>query len=181
MNIAVYCASAEGNSPEILRFAYEAGRQIAAHGHTLVYGGSTGGLMGAVADGALEGGGRVIGVEPDIPLIREHQHPGITEVIFSRSMAERRSKMIELSDGFIALPGGTGTLDEISEVICLKSLGKIRGGVVLADVCSFWQPFVQMCAHMENTGFLYAPLQKQTFVSGDIHAILAHLENALGE
>ncbi|MBO2517804.1 MAG: TIGR00730 family Rossman fold protein [Clostridiales bacterium] len=176
MNIAVYCASSGGNDDVYRRFAYDLGTEIGKRGHTLVYGGSKGGLMGAVADGCLDAGGKVIGVEPDVPLIRARQHPRLTEVIFTDSMAERKTKMIELSDGFIALPGGPGTLDEITEAIDLKKLHLVRGGIVLADVNGFWQPLRQMLHHMNSCTFLDAPIENDALFSDDIPAILNYLE-----
>ena len=123
MNIAVYCGSASGNRPSFTEGAKALGSWIAQNGHTLVYGGSRTGLMGATADAVLAGGGKVIGVIPDVKLIQERRHPGLTECIETKDMAERKQKMIELADAYVALPGGPGTLDEISEVICLARLG----------------------------------------------------------
>ena len=105
-----------------MKFAREIGERIAKDGHTLVYGGSNIGLMGAVASGVLDNGGKVIGVVPDVEYIKSVHYEGLTETIYTKDMADRRSKMIELADACITLPGGPGTLDEISEVICLNRL-----------------------------------------------------------
>lgn len=133
MNIAVYCGSASGNRPSFTEGAKALGSWIAQNGHTLVYGGSRTGLMGATADAVLAGGGKVIGVIPDVKLIQERRHPGLTECIETKDMAERKQKMIELADAYVALPGGPGTLDEISEVICLARLGIENKACVLFD------------------------------------------------
>ena len=100
MNIAVYCGSASGNRPSFTEGAKALGSWIAQNGHTLVYGGSRTGLMGATADAVLAGGGKVIGVIPDVKLIQERRHPGLTECIETKDMAERKQKMIELADGY---------------------------------------------------------------------------------
>ena len=105
MNIAVYCGSASGNRPSFTEGAKALGSWIAQNGHTLVYGGSRTGLMGATADAVLAGGGKVIGVIPDVKLIQERRHPGLTECIETKDMAERKQKMIELADAYVALPG----------------------------------------------------------------------------
>lgn len=180
MNIAVYCASSSGNDEVYIRFAEALGREIGRRGHTLVYGGSAGGLMGAVADGCLAEGGKVIGVEPDVPLIRARQHQNLTEVIFTDSMAERKTVMIRLSNGFIALPGGPGTLDEITEVIDMKKLRQLSGGIAFADVNSYWQPLHGMLAHMNKCGFLDAPIENEAIFSDDINTILNYLEEQSG-
>lgn len=126
MNIAVYLGSNNGNSPELREAVSGLGRWIGESGNTLIYGGSESGLMGVIADSTLETGGKVVGVEPQFFLDMGLVHPGISELIATETMAERRTKMIELAECFIALPGGLGTLDEISEVMCLKALGKLE-------------------------------------------------------
>ena len=139
MNIAVYCGSASGNRPSFTEGAKALGSWIAQNGHTLVYGGSRTGLMGATADAVLAGGGKVIGVIPDVKLIQERRHPGLTECIETKDMAERKQKMIELADAYVALPGGPGTLDEISEVICLARLGIENKACVLFDTDGYYK------------------------------------------
>ena len=141
MNIAVYCASRPGSDPAFARDAYEVGRWIGSHGHTLVYGGSNTGLMGRVADGCLDAGGEVIGVIPGIDEILARQNPRLSRVIFTKDMADRRSEMIRLSDGFIALPGGIGTLDEFSEVLCLNAIGALDKPLVLLGTGGYYEAF----------------------------------------
>lgn len=126
---------------------------MGANGHTLVYGGSNTGLMGGVADGVLEAGGKVIGVVPDVPLIKSRTHTGITECIFTDTMAERKSKMIELAEGFIALPGGIGTFDELTEIISLGSLGIINGPIACFNVNGYYEPFKQVLKGVVMNGF----------------------------
>lgn len=125
MNITVYCGALEGANPEYVNRARELGEWMAENGHTLVYGAGNAGMMGAVSDGVIENGGKVIGVTPNFFVKAEVTRDDLTELIVPENMNERKAVMIELGDAFIALPGGTGTLDEISEVIALKRLGKL--------------------------------------------------------
>jgi len=125
MNITVYCGALEGANPEYANRARELGAWMAENGHTLVYGAGNAGMMGAVSDGVIENGGKVIGVTPNFFVKAEVTRDDLTELIVPENMNERKAVMIELGDAFIALPGGTGTLDEISEVIALKRLGKL--------------------------------------------------------
>lgn len=125
MNITVYCGALEGANPEYVNRARELGAWMAENGHTLVYGAGNAGMMGAVSDGVIENGGKVIGVTPNFFVRAEVTRDDLTELIVTENMNERKAVMIELGDAFIALPGGTGTLDEISEVIALKRIGKL--------------------------------------------------------
>ena len=125
MNITVYCGALDGANPEYVKRARELGAWMAENGHTLVYGAGNAGMMGAVSDGVIENGGDVIGVTPNFFVMAEVTRDDLTEKIVPEGMPERRVKMMELGDAFIALPGGTGTLDEISEVIALKRIGKL--------------------------------------------------------
>ena len=127
MNITVYLGANEGNDPALREAVQELGTWIGSSGNALVYGGSRSGLMGAIADSVLRSGGEVTGVEPRCFIESEFQHDGLTELIVTEDMAERKRKMIELGDAFIAFPGGTGTLEEVSEVvskICLNQLSQ---------------------------------------------------------
>lgn len=125
MNITVYCGAFPGANPEYARKAEELGEWIAKNGHTLVYGAGDRGMMGAVSDGAIKCGGTAIGVTPNFFVLAEVTREDLSELIVPETMSERREKMMELGDAFIALPGGTGTLDEISEVAAMKRLGKL--------------------------------------------------------
>ena len=153
MNIAVYCASRPGSDPAFARDAYEVGRWIGSHGHTLVYGGSNTGLMGRVADGCLDAGGKVIGVIPGIDEILARQNPRLSRVIFTKDMADRRSEMIRLSDGFIALPGGLGTFDEVTEVLSLKSLDLVKGKVAFFDTLDYYAKLKSAFESILDHGF----------------------------
>ena len=113
MNITVYLGANEGNNPSLKRAVKELGTWIGKSGNALIYGGSKSGLMGALADSVLNAGGNVTGVEPQFFIENEFQHEGITKLIVTKDMSERKNKMIELGNAFIAFPGGTGTLEEI--------------------------------------------------------------------
>jgi len=122
-SICVFCGSSLGNDPIYQQMAQATGQEIAAQGKTLVYGGGRSGLMGVVADSALQAGGRVIGVIPNALVDRELAHTGLTELHIVNNMHERKTKMAELSDAFVALPGGAGTLEEIFEQWTWSQLG----------------------------------------------------------
>lgn len=138
MNITVYLGANHGNNDKLKTAIEELGAWIGKSGHTLVYGGSRSGLMGLLADSVLASGGLVIGVEPQMFIENEFQHEAITELIVTRDMPERKAKMIELGDAFIAFPGGTGTLEEISEVMSLVSLKLIDAPCILYDLDGYY-------------------------------------------
>ena len=117
MNITVYLGAFEGNDPALADEVKKLGTWIGESGHSLIYGGSKSGLMGVIAESVLEAGGDVTGVEPQFFVDAELQYDEITKLIVTENMEERKTKMIELGDAFIAFPGGTGTLEEISEVM----------------------------------------------------------------
>ena len=152
--ICVFCGSSPGADPRFLAAAREMGRALAARGLGLVYGGGSVGLMGAVADAALEAGAEVVGVIPQVLQIRELAHERLTTLHVVGSMHERKALLAELSDGFVALPGGMGTLEELAEVLTWAQLGLHAKAVVLVDVDGFWDPFVAMLDRMVESGFL---------------------------
>ena len=154
MRIALYLGSNNGNSPIFLEKVRELGDWMGREGHTLIYGGSTAGLMGAVAEAVLSAGGHVIGVEPGFFVDEYEQNPDIDELIVTETIAERRLKMIELADAFIAFPGGTGTLEEIAEVICQKHLGMHDHPVVLYNLEGFYDPLLALLDQMTASGFV---------------------------
>ena len=153
MNIAVYLGSSGGNAPEYAALARDFGAWIGKAGHSLIYGGTATGLMGELASSALENGAKVTGVLPDVPVIMARRHPGLTECICTASVAERRSRMIELADGFVALPGGLGTVDEISEVMSLASLKILAQPIVLLGANGYYEPVKAWLKHMIDAGF----------------------------
>lgn len=154
--ICVYCGSNSGNNPAHRAAAYELGAFLASAGLGLVYGGGHVGLMGAVADGALSKGGEVIGVIPQSLMDKELGHGGVTELRVVGSMHERKQMMVDLSDGFIALPGGFGTLDELFETLTWLQLAFHDKPVGLLNVGGFFDGLLQFISHMSQNGFLKA-------------------------
>ncbi len=154
MNICVFCGSSTGTDAVYPDAARETGKLIAQGGHTLVYGGGNVGLMGVVADSVLENGGKAIGVIPDFLMKREVGHLGLTELIVVNSMHERKKRMADMTDVFIALPGGWGTLDELAEILTWRQLGLIDQPIGLLNTNSFFSPLVSQMKIMAEKGFL---------------------------
>ena len=153
MKIAVYCGSTPGSDPAFAAAARALGEWMGNNGHELVFGGSKTGLMGAAADGVLSAGGAVTGVVPNVPVIRARMHPHLTNLIQTETMAARKSEMIAMADAFIALPGGLGTLDEITEILSLSSLDLVRGPVIFYSVLGYWDPMKAVFANILENGF----------------------------
>ena len=155
MRIAVFLGSSLG-PPEHQSATASLGRAIAEAGHGIVYGGAHVGLMGLLADAALAAGGEVIGVLPQNLVEREVGHRSLTRLELVGTMHERKARMADLADAFVALPGGTGTLDELIEIMTWSQLGLHAKPVALYDVGDFWAPFLALLDHMVASG--YAPL-----------------------
>jgi uncharacterized protein (TIGR00730 family) len=152
--ICVFCGASTGTDPRHAQAARALGRAIAGRGLELVYGGGSVGLMGAVADAALGAGGRVTGVIPQVLQIRELAHRGLSDLRVVTSMHERKALMAELSDGFVALPGGMGTLEELSEVLTWAQLGLHARPVGLLDVGGYYAPLIAFFDQAVQAGFL---------------------------
>ena len=156
MNITVYCGAAEGMDPEFIERARELGAWMASKGHTLVYGAGNSEMMGAVSDALIEGGGEAIGVTPRFFILAEETRDDLAEVVISDDMSTRRNWMIENGDAFIALPGGMGTLDEITEVMTYKRLGllgKVNKPVMVYNVNGYYDRFFSFLDDMMDQGF----------------------------
>lgn len=156
-SVCVFSGSASGRRPEYAAAATALGGELAARGLRLVYGGARVGLMGAVADGALAGGGEVVGVIPQGLADREVAHDGLTDLRVVGSMHERKALMTELSDGVVALPGGLGTLDELFESLTWAQLGLHgleRKPVGLLDTGAYWSPLLALVEHTVDEGFV---------------------------
>lgn len=177
MNIAVYCGAAKGNDIVYEETAKTVGKWIANKGHTLVYGGGDVGLMGIVANTVLKNGGEVIGVIPDILMIREQGHNGLTKKIETKSMSERRDIMMELSEAFIALPGGPGTLDEISEIIMMMRIREMDSPCVLFNTRGFYNPLKALIENMVNAEFSEQEDLDRLLFSDDINEIEDYILN----
>ena len=157
--LCVFCGASRGRKPVYQDTSARLGRTLAEQGIELVYGGGNVGLMGIVANACLDAGGRVIGVIPKSLVGREVEgeaveHAGVTRLEIVDSMHTRKARMAELADGFIALPGGMGTLEEFCEIITWAQLGQHKKPIVLADIDGFWQPLVGLINHMNREAFI---------------------------
>jgi uncharacterized protein (TIGR00730 family) len=153
-SVCAFCGSSPGTEPAYEEAARALGRTLADRGLTLVYGGGHVGLMGVVADAALGAGGEVVGVIPKALLAREIAHTGLTDLRVVGSMHARKALMSELSDGFVALPGGTGTLEEFFEVLTWAQLGEHRMPCGLLNAAGYYDPLLAVFDHMVSKGFL---------------------------
>lgn len=153
--ICVYCGAATGDDPVFATAAREFGALLAHRGIKLVYGGGHVGLMGLVADGALLAGGQVEGVIPRSMCDKELAHTGIQKLHVVESMHDRKALMAELSDAFVALPGGIGTLDELFEIWTWRQIGLHGKPIGVLDVNGYWQPFLLLAENMDRHGFLH--------------------------
>lgn len=177
-SVAVYCGSALGSNPAFARVAAELGRHIAEAGATLVYGGSNAGLMGVVADAALAAGGQVIGVIPDGLFEREVAHLGLTELRVVRSMHERKALMNDLAEGFVALPGGIGTLDELVEMYTWNQLGIHHKPCALLNIDGYYDRLVDFLRHAAEQGLLQRRQFERLLVTTEVEGLLAALGQA---
>ena len=175
--VLVFCGSSPGARPEYATAADELGRLLAARGLGLVYGGARVGLMGTVADAALAEGGEVIGVIPRQLIEHEIAHTGLTDLREVSTMHERKALMAELSDAVIALPGGTGTLDELFELFTWSQLGLHRMPIGVLDVAGYWQPLLAMLDHMVAERLLRAEHRDTLLVSESGADLLDQLES----
>ncbi len=153
--VCVFCGSSDGGRAAYTDAARAVGRTLARRGLTLVYGGSNVGMMRQLANAALEAGGRVVGVIPDQLVGRELAHRGLTELHVVGSMHERKALMVRLSDAFLALPGGFGTLDELFEVLTWAQLGLHHKPCALLNVDGYFDSLVDLIARAHQDGFLY--------------------------
>ena len=152
MNITVYLGANEGNSPDLKNAVRELGTWIGENGHALVYGGSKSGLMGELAESVLRAGGEVTGVEPQFFIDAGFVYDDITRLIVTQDMSERKAKMIELGEAFIAFPGGTGTLEEIAEVMSKVSLKHLDAPCVLYNLDGYYEGLRTLLQHMVDMG-----------------------------
>ena len=172
MNITVYLGASEGNDPSLKTAVQELGRWIGENGNTLVYGGSKTGLMGEIAQSTLEAGGKVIGVEPLFFMVKELQYRGLTQLIVTKDMAERKAKMIELGDAFIAFPGGTGTLEEISEIMSMVSLGQTASPCIFYNLNGYYDDMKALLLHMIEKGLSSEEKQHGIYFADDLAQIV---------
>jgi uncharacterized protein (TIGR00730 family) len=175
MNICVFCGSSSGLHPIYADAAKELGGCIARSGSTLVYGGANIGLMGILADEVLLNDGKVVGIIPDFLMQREIGHSGISELVVVQSMHERKKRMADLADAFIALPGGLGTLDELAEILTWKQLGLIDQPFGILNTNSFFDFLHQQMKTMAQEGFLGRAGLEEIKLSSDPQKLLTLL------
>jgi uncharacterized protein (TIGR00730 family) len=174
-HLCVFCGSHAGHSPEYAEAARALGRALVLRGIGLVYGAGSGGLMGVLADTVLAGGGCAVGVIPTFLATAELMHRGLTETHVVGTMHARKALMAELSDAFVALPGGYGTMEEVLEAITWQQLRIHEKPVGLLDVGGFFRPLVSQLDHCEKEGFLASAERRRLVVDADPDRLLARL------
>ena len=175
--LCVYCGSNTGSKPIYTERAMALGERIARDGLALVYGGGNVGLMGVVADAVLQAGGEVIGVIPEQLVGWEVAHKGVTRLEVVANMHERKKRMFDLSDAFVALPGGFGTLDEMFEMLTWRQLGIGNRPCAFLDVDGFYQPLIGMIDRMVEERFLHPDQRHDLWHGDDIDAMLAWMRD----
>lgn len=175
--LCIYCGSSAGKNPAYAQLAQAMGTQLAEAGYEIVYGGGSTGLMGIVADAALEAGGRVTGIIPRALYDKEVGHDRLSELYIVASMHERKTMMAALSDAFIALPGGYGTLEEYVEVLTWSQLGFHAKPCVLLNADGFYQGLLNFFDHLVDEGFVLPRLRQLVLTAGTIEELLHLLQN----
>lgn len=171
MNITVYLGANEGKDPTLKTAVRELGSWIGKNGNRLIYGGSRSGLMGELAESVLQAGGEVIGVEPQFFIDMEYQYDEITELIVTKDMTERKTKMIKLGEAFIAFPGGTGTLEEIAEVMSKVSLKHLEAPCILYNLNGYYDGLETLLQHMTEMGLSSPERQEGIYFATELSEI----------
>ncbi|MER8504570.1 TIGR00730 family Rossman fold protein [Mesorhizobium sp. M0904] len=175
-SVCVYCGSSPGRDETYIKAGHLLGRSIAKSGLRLIYGGGTKGIMGAVAEGTLKAGGKVTGIIPRFLINREATETALNrldELVITDNMHERKHRMFEKSDAFVALPGGIGTVEEIVEIMTWAQLGHHRKPIVFGNVGGFWDPMLALLDHMATEGFIHTAQRVKPLVVEDPEAIVA--------
>lgn len=175
--VAVFCGASAGTDTLYVQTGVQLGRELALRNIGIVYGGAKIGVMGAVADGALQAGGKVIGVIPHFLRTREVAHDTLTQLILVDSMHERKTRMHDLSDGFIALPGGFGTMEELFEILTWGQLGLHTKPIGLLNVNGFYDPLIAMARQMLDRGFLRQTHFDMLLTSDSISDLLLKMDS----
>lgn len=176
--ICVYCGSGPGTDPAFVEAARAFGAILANNGIRLVFGGGAVGIMGAIAKSVLDHGGKVTGIIPEFLVAREHAMRGSDNLIVTRDMHERKRKMFEMADAFVALPGGIGTLEEVVEQITWVQLGRHRKPILLANIKGFWDLLCALIDHMKKLEFIRGDLNFELLVADKVADILPMLQEA---
>jgi uncharacterized protein (TIGR00730 family) len=176
-SICVYCGSADHVHPDYLLAARQMGETLARRGLTLIYGGGRTGLMGSLADGVLESGGQVIGVIVESMNTPALAHPGVTRMEVTPLIHQRKARMYELADAYIALPGGYGTLDELFETLTWAQIGVHAKPVGLLNVSGYFDPLLAMLDRAEKEGFVFPEHRQSLLCASDPGALLDAMKN----
>jgi uncharacterized protein (TIGR00730 family) len=178
-SICIYCGSGHGSDPAFTEAARLLGITLAREGIRLVYGGGSLGLMGTVAKSVIEHGGRVLGIIPQFLVDREVMLEGLSEMVVTEDMHERKRLMFEAADAFVALPGGIGTLEEVVEQMTWAQLGRHRKPIMLADINDFWTPFITLLHHMHESAFIRPGFELSYGVAREVDEILPKIRKRL--
>lgn len=183
-SVCVYCGSSPGNDPAYLEAGKTLGHSLGEAGLRLVYGGGTKGIMGAVAQGTMEAGGKVTGIIPRFLMNKEATEKALgqlDELVVTEDMHERKHRMFEESDAFVTLPGGIGTLEEVIEIMTWAQLGQHTKPIVLANINGFWDPLSTLLDHMRDAGFIHTAHRVRPLIIGAPDAIVPAILAAAGE
>ncbi len=175
--ICVYCGSGPGANPNYLKAAKNFGQLCAQNNIGIVYGGANIGIMGEVASATLEAGGHVTGVLPKFWYKSTLMHDGLSELIITENMHERKQTMHDLSDAFVALPGGIGTLEELVEMMTWSQLGHHKKPIAIANIDNFWQPLISLFEHMTADEFIREGLEVSYEVADTVEEIIPKLNS----
>jgi len=175
-SICVFCGSSEGNDASIGNIALLLGEKLAKQNITLIYGGAKIGVMGKVAQGVLENKGKAVGIIPEFLKVKEVVHTGLDELIITENMHQRKMKMQELSDGFITLPGGLGTLEELFEVLTWSQLGLHQKPIGLLNINGFYDSLLELLQNMVSKGLLKKENLELLIVDTDVDDLLGKMK-----
>ena len=176
--ICVYCGSGPGTDPAFVEAARAFGKILAKNGIGLVYGGGAIGIMGELSRAVLDNGGEATGIIPEFLVAREHAKDSANGLIVTRDMHERKRRMFEMADAFVALPGGVGTLEEIVEQMTWVQLGRHAKPILLANIQGFWEPLCALLDHMKRLDFIRGDLSFDLLVADKVNDILPMLQKA---
>ena len=178
-HLCVYCGSGPGRNPAYMAAARGLGTHMANQGIGLVYGGGSLGLMGEVARSVIAGGGHVVGIIPEFLVSKERMLTEVNELIVTASMHERKMTMFERSDGFVALPGGLGTLEELVEISTWAQLDRHAKPIIICDIDDYWSPLLSLISHMRQEKFIRDGLELKLDVVKTAEAVVSVFEERL--
>jgi uncharacterized protein (TIGR00730 family) len=176
--VCVYCGSSQGSDPAFAAAAKTLGKAFAENGVRLIYGGGSVGMMGTLAHAVVDHGGKATGIIPEFLATRERPQPITDDMIITADMHERKRRMFELADAFVALPGGIGTLEELVEQMTWVQIGQHKKPILIANINGFWEPFRALIGHMDELGFIYGGVGRGLLVADRAEDIVPKLREA---